>query len=400
MIREIGTDIQDPGNSQPFDASGKVVAPGFVDIHVHLREPGFEHAETIETGSRSAAAGGFTSICCMPNTQPVNDNATVTNYIRAQADRHAVVRVYPIGAITKGSAGEELSAIASMKKAGIVAISDDGRPVMNARVVRRAMEYCRSFDLPLIEHCEDLHLSAGGDMHEGLVSTRLGLRGIPRCSEDVMVARDLILAELAGCRYHVAHISSQHSVEMVRYAKKRGLRVTAEATPHHFVLADTDMQPYDSNYKMKPPLRENRDVRGVLEGLVDGTIDAIATDHAPHAGAEKMQEFERCPFGIIGLETALSLALEQMYHPGHIDLASLVALFTHKPAGVLSLPGGNLRVGSPADVTIFGTDHEWTYDVNRSPSKSRNSPFHGRQFRGGPLASIVAGNVVWQSDLL
>jgi dihydroorotase len=400
LIREIGTDIQDPGNTEHFDASGKIVAPGFVDIHVHLREPGFEHAETIETGSRSAAAGGFTSICCMPNTQPVNDNATVTNYIRAQADRHAVVRVYPIGAITKGSAGEELSAIASMKKAGVVAISDDGRPVMNARVVRRAMEYCRSFDLPLIEHCEDLHLSAGGDMHEGLVSTRLGLRGIPRCSEDVMVARDLILAELAGCRYHVAHISSQYSVEMVRYAKNRGLRVTAEATPHHFVLADTDMQPYDSNYKMKPPLRENRDVRGVLEGLVDGTVDAIATDHAPHAGAEKMQEFERCPFGIIGLETALSLALEQMYHPGHVDLASLVALFTHKPAGVLSLPGGDLRVGSPADVTIFGTDHEWTYDVNRSPSKSRNTPFHGRQFRGGPLASIVAGNFVWKSDLL
>jgi dihydroorotase len=400
LIREIGTDIQDPGNTEHFDASGKIVAPGFVDIHVHLREPGFEHAETIETGSRSAAAGGFTSICCMPNTQPVNDNATVTNYIRAQADRHAVVRVYPIGAITKGSAGEELSAIASMKKAGVVAISDDGRPVMNARVVRRAMEYCRSFDLPLIEHCEDLHLSAGGDMHEGLVSTRLGLRGIPRCSEDVMVARDLILAELAGCRYHVAHISSQYSVEMVRYAKNRGLHVTAEATPHHFVLADTDMQPYDSNYKMKPPLRENRDVRGVLEGLVDGTVDAIATDHAPHAGAEKMQEFERCPFGIIGLETALSLALEQMYHPGHVDLASLVALFTHKPAGVLSLPGGDLRVGSPADVTIFGTDHEWTYDVNRSPSKSRNTPFHGRQFRGGPLASIVAGNFVWKSDLL
>ncbi|MFL6415522.1 MAG: dihydroorotase [Bryobacteraceae bacterium] len=400
VIREVGVDITDPGGSERIDATGKIVAPGFIDIHVHLREPGFEHAETIESGSRAAAAGGFTSICCMPNTQPVNDNATVTSYIQAQARCHAVVRVYPIGAITKGSAGEELSAIASMKQAGAVAISDDGRPVMNARVVRRAMEYCRSLDLPLIEHCEDLHLSAGGDMHEGLVSTRLGLRGIPRSSEDVMVARDLILAEVSGCRYHVAHISSQYSVEMVRYAKSRGLRVTAEATPHHFVLADADMHPYDSNYKMKPPLRENRDVRGVLEGLVDGTVDAIATDHAPHAGAEKMQEFERCPFGIIGLETALSLALEQLYFPGHMDIGSLVALFAHKPASVLSLPGGDLRIGSPGDVTIFGTDHEWVYDVNRSQSKSRNSPFHGRKFRGGPLTTIVGGQLVWQSDLL
>lgn len=400
VIRQVAPDIEDPSGTERFEASGMIVAPGFLDIHVHLREPGFEHAETIESGSRAAAAGGFTSICCMPNTQPVNDNATVTSYICAQAKRHAPVHVYPIGAITKGSAGEELSAIASMKKAGAVAISDDGRPVMNARVVRRAMEYCRSLDLPLIEHCEDLHLSAGGDMHEGLVSTRLGLRGIPRCSEDVMVARDLILAELAGCRYHVAHISSQYSVEMVRFAKSRGLRVTAEATPHHFVLADSDMHPYDSNFKMKPPLRESKDVTGVREGLVDGTIDAIATDHAPHAGAEKMQEFERCPFGIIGLETALGLALEQLYHPGHMDLSSVVRLLTDKPARVLSLPGGNLRVGSPGDLTVFGTEHEWTYNVNHSPSKSRNTPFHRRKFKGGPLATIVGGNVVWRSELL
>lgn len=400
VIRQVAPDIEDPSGTERFEASGMIVAPGFLDIHVHLREPGFEHAETIESGSRAAAAGGFTSICCMPNTQPVNDNATVTSYICAQAKRHAPVHVYPIGAITKGSAGEELSAIASMKKAGAVAISDDGRPVMNARVVRRAMEYCRSLDLPLIEHCEDLHLSAGGDMHEGLVSTRLGLRGIPRCSEDVMVARDLILAELAGCRYHVAHISSQYSVEMVRFAKSRGLRVTAEATPHHFVLADSDMHPYDSNFKMKPPLRESKDVTGVREGLVDGTIDAIATDHAPHAGAEKMQEFERCPFGIIGLETALGLALEQLYHPGHMDLSSVVRLLADKPARVLSLPGGNLRVGSPGDLTVFGTEHEWTYNVNHSPSKSRNTPFHRRKFKGGPLATIVGGNVVWRSELL
>jgi dihydroorotase len=398
IVREVRADIAAGGGSEQFDASGMVVAPGFVDIHVHLREPGFEHAETIESGSRAAAAGGFTSICCMPNTQPINDNATVTNYIRAQAERYAAVNVYPIGAITKNSAGEEMSAIASMKAAGAVAISDDGRPVMNARVVRRAMEFASSLDIPLVEHCEDLHLSAGGDMHEGLESTRLGLRGIPRSSEDVMVARDLILAELTGCRYHVAHISSRLSVEMVRFAKSRGLRVTAESTPHHFAIADSDMQPYDSNYKMKPPLRETGDIDGVIEGLADGTIDAIATDHAPHPGAEKMQEFERCPFGIIGLETALSLALERLYHTGKVNLSQLVQLFTNKPAAVMSLPRGTLRPGVVADITIFGLDHEWIYDVNRSPSKSRNTPFHRHRFRGGPLATIVGGVVVWKFD--
>ena len=398
IVREIGADLVDPGGSEQFDATGMVVAPGFIDIHVHLREPGFEHAETIESGSRAAAAGGFTSVCCMPNTQPVNDNATVTNYIRAQAERYAAVNVYPIGAITKNSAGEELSAIASMKAAGAVAISDDGRPVMNARVARRAMEFARALDLPLVEHCEDLHLSAGGDMHEGLQSTRLGLRGIPRSSEDVMVARDLILAELTGCRYHVAHISSHLSVEMVRFAKSRGLKVTAESTPHHFAIADSDMPPYDSNYKMKPPLRDMRDVSAVIEGLADGTIDAIATDHAPHPGAEKMQEFEQCPFGIIGLETALGLALERLYHTGKINMVRLVELFTNKPARVMSLPRGTLQPGAVADLTIFGSDHEWTYDVNRSPSKSRNTPFHGYKFRGGPLATIVGGKFVWKFD--
>ncbi len=398
LIRQVAENISNPGKVEEFDATGMVVAPGFVDIHVHLREPGFEHAETIESGSRSAAAGGFTSVCCMPNTQPINDNATVTNYIRAQASRFAVVNVFPIGAITKNSAGEELSAIASMKQAGAVAISDDGKPVMNARMVRRAMELARSLDIPLIEHCEDLHLSSGGDMHEGVQSTRLGLRGIPRSSEDVMVARDLILAEVTGCRYHVAHISSANAVDMVRFAKARGLRVTAEATPHHFVLADAEILPYDSNFKMKPPIRELRDVEAVTVGLLDGTIDAIATDHAPHAGAEKMQEFERCPFGIIGLETAFPLALERLFHTGRTDLSSLVSMFTNRPSQVLSLSRGTLGEGQPADITIFGLDHKWIYDVNRSPSKSRNTPFHGRMFRGGQLATLVNGSVVWRFD--
>ncbi len=386
-----------PTGIPEFDARGLIVAPGFIDMHVHLREPGMEHAETIESGARAAAAGGFTTICCMPNTSPVNDSATVTSYIVSRAKQNAIVNVLPIGAITKGSDGEELAAIGSMKKAGIVAISDDGRPVMNSRVMRRAMEFARALDLPVIDHCEDLNLSAGGDMHEGMMSTRLGLRGIPSSSEDVMVARDIILAETTGARYHVAHISTRHAVAMVAFAKSRGLRVTAETTPHHFVLQDKELHDYDSNYKMKPPLRCEVDVEAVIEGVVSGAIDVIATDHAPHAGNDKMQEFERCPFGITGLETAIGLSLETLVHTGKIPLMRLVELFTTGPARVLGLTCGTLAQGAPGDITIFNPERSWTYDVNQSQSKSRNSPFHQKAFRGGPVATIVSGRTVWSA---
>jgi dihydroorotase len=396
-IEAVGTGLVDD-DAVRFDATGKIVAPGFIDMHVHLREPGIEHAETIETGARAAAAGGFTTICCMPNTAPVNDSATVTSYIVQRAREVACVNVLPIGAITMGSLGVELAAIGSMHEAGIVAISDDGRPVMNARVMRRAMELARAFDIPVIDHCEDLDLSAGGDMHEGVESVRLGLRGIPSASEDVMVARDLLLAELTDAHFHVAHLSTLRSVAMVAFAKSRGLKVSCEVTPHHFAITDRELETYDSNYKMKPPLRCRHDADAVIEGIVNGVVDAIATDHAPHPGSEKMQEFERCPFGIIGLETALGLALSELIHKDRISLLRLVELFTTGPANILKLDRGTLAVGAPADVTVFDLHTEWAYDVQQSFSKSRNSPFNGRRFRGGPLATIVGGEIVWNRE--
>ena len=389
--------LEAPG-TRTVDASGLVVAPGFVDIHVHLREPGIEHAETIESGTRAAAAGGFTAVCCMPNTIPVNDSAQVTGFIVDRAQRTGSVRVHPIGAISKGSGGKRLADIGAMRAAGAVAISDDGLPVMDSGLMRRAMKYAASFGLTVIDHCEDLNLSAGGDIHEGVQSMRLGLGGIPGCSEDVMVARDLILAADTGARVHIAHISTAASIEMVRQAKRLGLPVTAEVTPHHFALTDEHLPGYDSNYKMRPPLRANADIEAAIAGLLDGTIDCIATDHAPHTGHTKMQEFERCPFGVTGLETALALALKVLYHTGRTSLGKLVSLFTDSASRCLGLPHGRIRRGGPADLTLFSTERGWSYDVSRTLSKSRNSPFDGWEFRGGPVATIVGWEIVWTAE--
>jgi len=375
-----------------FDASGLIVAPGFIDLHAHLREPGQESSETIETGTRAAARGGFTAVCCMPNTRPVNDNASVTGFILDRAKLAASVRVWPIGAASVGSKGEALAEIAAMKQAGIVAVSDDGRPIATAKLARQVMDYCRSLNLPVIEHAEDVSLAAGAVMREGVTSTRLGLPGMPAAAESVCVARDVQLAELTGARLHIAHLSAKASLEQVRAAKQRGLRVTCEVTPHHFTLVDEDVQ-YDSRYKMNPPLAAREDREALLAGLADGTVEAIATDHAPHEPALKDVEFDRAPFGVTGFETALALALEQLVHTGRITLMRLVELFTSGPARVLGLER-TIAPNQPADLTIFSVDRNWTFHASESASKSRNTPFDGRSFKGGPVATVVGGKVV------
>jgi len=386
-----------PEGAEVFDATGLIIAPGFIDMHAHLREPGQEHKETIETGAAAAIAGGWTSVCAMPNTDPVNDNPAVTRFIIEQAERAGTANVFPIGAITKNSQGVELAEMGEMKSAGIVAVSDDGRPVSSAGVMRRAMEYARGFDLPVVDHCEDQSLTAGGVMHEGNWSLRLGLRGHPALAEELDALRDVALAELTGARVHLAHVSTRGALEAVRRAKERGLHVTCEVTPHHWSLADEAVKDYDTNTKMCPPLRSREHVEAILAALGDGTIDAIATDHAPHHADEKSLEYDQAPFGITGLETAIGLAFEGLVHQGVINLERLVELCSVNPAKIFSLTNrGTLKVGAWGDVTILDPDLEWTFKAAHTKSKSRNTPFDNWTMRGAAVATIVAGKLLYQ----
>ena len=381
--------------------SGLVVCPGLIDMHVHLREPGQEHKETVATGTAAAVAGGFTAVACMPNTSPVNDNAGVTEYILKKAAEANLARVYPIGAVSRGQAGEQLAEIGELKQAGCVAITDDGRPVATAMLMRRALEYAGMFGMPVIEHCEEQTLKGDGVAHEGFHASALGLRGIPGAAESIMALRDIALAELTGGAVHIAHMSARQTLDAVRWGKSRGVRVTCEVTPHHFVLTDEMLRApiaYDTNVKMNPPLRETADRDAMIAGLADGSVDVIATDHAPHHYDEKRVEFDRAPFGITGLETAVSLCFDRLVHAGVVSLPRLVELLSVNPAKILRVPGGSLSEGAPADISILAPDLRVTISAAAMRSKSKNTPFDGWTLRGGVAATIVAGRTVYVNE--
>ncbi|NLA42466.1 MAG: dihydroorotase [Smithella sp.] len=384
--------IRTPSGAKVLDLAGMIVAPGLIDMHTHLREPGYEYRETVASGAAAAVAGGFTSIACMPNTRPVNDNRSVTEFILRKAAEANLANIYPIGAISMNSDGKQMTEFWDLKEAGVVAVSDDGNPVMDAALMRRVMEYASSLDLPVIQHCEDRNLSAGGLMNEGYASTLLGLPGIPAIAEEVMTARDILIAGYTGTRIHFAHVSTAGAVRLIRDAKKRGLRVTAETAPHYFTLTDASLWNYDTNYKVNPPLRDKTDVSAVIEGLADGTLDAIACDHAPHGRTDKEVEFEYAACGISGLETSLGLSLS-LVQKGVLSWPELIAKMSCNPARILNLPKGTLAKGADADITVIHPELSWSVDAAAFRSLGKNSPFSGREMKGRAVLSIVGGDI-------